>query len=161
MNDLAEFIHQAEADVQEYEALVVSADARIAAAQADAETAREKLSKAQVVLEWLRQRNQPEPAEPSTASQNGHSQTRMLFGKPAPEGPSKLSKCLDGLAGLGGTGSNKQISKRLLRDGVEIAPEHVRGLMKYASSKKPPLVTTEPGSGVWRLARVNGSGGAQ
>ena len=73
-----------------------------------------------------------------------------------PEGDSKLKKCLDALEDLGGTASNKQISGR-----VDMDPDHVRGLLKYASGKKPnPPVVTEPGSGVWRLTRaLNGAGG--
>ena len=87
----------------------------------------------------------------------------MLFGRPVPEGPSKLKQCVEALEDLGGIASNKQISNRLLRDGIEIDTDHVRGLLKYASGKKPhPPVVTEPGSGVWRLVRaMNGATGGE
>jgi hypothetical protein len=76
----------------------------------------------------------------------------MRFGRPVPEVP-KVDRCIDALQDLGGTATNKQISGRLLRDGIDIDPDHVRGLLKYASRKKPAPVTTEPGSGLWRLQR--------
>ena len=170
MNDLEQIIKQAEADVQEYEALVASAEARVVAAQTDAAAARGKLSEGRIVLDWLRRRGDSEPVtasppdktdQPDQADQSP-AKPATRFGKPVPEGPSKLAQCLDGLEGLGGAASNKQISNRLRRDGIIISPEHVRGLLKYASTKKPALVTTEHGSGVWRLVRSpNGAGGAQ
>jgi hypothetical protein len=172
MNDLDEIIRQAreadirqaEADIGEQEALVASADARVAVAQADAAAAREKLSEARIVLEWLRRRSTPQPvaASPTKQADQPESQPQMRFGKPVPEGPPKLEQCFGALEDLGGTASNKQISNRLLRDGIVIDPDHVRGLLKYASKKPHSLVTTEPGSGVWRLVRsLNGAGGAR
>jgi hypothetical protein len=162
MNDLAEIINQAEADIHEYEALVVSADARVAAAQADAVAAREKLSEARIVLDWLHRRSQSQPVTAPPASQNGHSQQPVMrFGRPVPE-VAKLDKCLEALEGLGGTATNKQISSRLLRDGFDLDPDHVRGLLKYASKKNPSPVTTETGSGLWRLVRAaNGTAGGE
>jgi hypothetical protein len=165
MNDLVEYINQAEADVREQEALVDSAQARVAVAQADAAAATEKLAEARIVLEWLRRRSQAQPAAAPPVNRADQPQTmpKVLFGKPVPEGPFKLKQCLDALDDLGGTASNKQISSRLLKDGIEIDANHVRGLLKYASGKKPhPPVTTEPGSGVWRLVRVmNGATGGE
>ena len=162
MNDLDEIIRQAEADISEQEALVTSADARVASAQADAAAAREKLDEARIVLDWLRRR-QPAAAVRASPAMRPEPVPQTRFGKPVPEGDSKVKQCLDALEGLGGIASNRQISNRLLRDGVEINAEHVRGLMKYASGKKPhPLVVTEPGSGVWRLVRaMNGVTGGE
>lgn len=165
MDDLTELIEQAEADVKEQEALVASADARVAAAQADAAAARENLKEALGVVAWLRRRSQPQPVVPSPAARTDQPQSKpaMLFGRPVPEGPSKLKQCVEALEDLGGIASNKQISNRLLRDGIEIDTDHVRGLLKYASGKKPhPPVVTEPGSGVWRLVRaMNGATGGE
>jgi hypothetical protein len=60
---------------------------------------------------------------------------------------------LDALGDLGGAASNKQISSR-----TGMTADHVRGLLKYATTKKEPVVVTEPGSGVWRLTRsLNGA----
>lgn len=164
MNDhLAELLKQAEADVQEREALVASAETRLAVAQADVASASAGLTEARIVLDWLRRRNGSQPAEAPPATQRDRPHPpHMRFGKPVPDGPSKLEQCLDALEDLGGAASNKQISNRLLRDGIVIKPEHVRGLMKYASDKTPPLVTTERGSGIWRLARsLNGAEGVR
>jgi len=161
MNDLTEMISQAEADVQERESLVATAEDRVAAAQADAASARDNLNEARIVLAWLRRRHDAQPVAASPAKQDGQSQSQpaMRFGKPVPEVP-KLDRCMQALEDLGGAATNKQISKRVLRDGYEIDPDHVRGLLKYASRKKPPPVTTEPGSGLWRLQRsLNGAGG--
>src|ERR1700690_2388676 len=147
MDDLDTLVRQAETDVQDQEALVASADARVAVAQADAEEARSGLSEARIVLEWLRRRGQPQPDAAPPPDRTDQPKPRLLFGRPMPEGDSKLKKCLDALEDLGGTASNKQISGR-----VDMDPDHVRGLLKYASGKKPnPPVVTEPGSGVWRL----------
>lgn len=169
MDDLDTLIRQAEADVAERESRVAAADARVTAAkatvtaaEADAAAEREDLGAARIVLEWLRRRKdgQPAAASPEDGAGQPEPQPQMRFGKPVPEGPPKLQQCLDALEELGGIASNKQISSRLLRDGIEINAEHVRGLMKYASSKKPSPVVTQPGSGVWRLVRsLNGAGG--
>lgn len=163
MNDLAGFIKQAEADVQEQEALLASAEERLAEAQADVTAASAKLAEVRIVLDWLCRRNGSQPMEAPTAEQPDRSQSeepQMRFGRPVPDGPSKLQQCLDALGDLGSGASNKQISQRLLRDGVVMDPNHVRGLLKYASTKPNPPVTTKPGSGVWRLVRSpNGAGG--
>lgn len=157
MNDLDGIVRQAEADIQELEGSLASAQARVAVAQADAAAVREKLEKAHIALEWWRERShvQPVAASPAKRADRPKSKPQMLFGKPIPEGDSKLKKCLDALEDLGGTASNKQISSR-----ADMNPDHVRGLLKYASGKHHPPVVTEPGSGVWRLTRsLNGAGG--
>lgn len=160
MNDLDEITRQAEADIQELKGLLASAEARVVVAQADAAAVREKLEKAHIALDWWRERShaQPVAASPAKRADQPKSQPRMLFGKPVPEGDSKLKNLLDALEDLGGTASNKQLGIR-----VGMKPDHVRGLLKYASGKKPhPPVVTEPGSGVWRLTRsLNGAGGAE
>lgn len=158
MDNLAEIIKQAEADMQAQETLLASAQARVAAAQADEAAARDKLERARIVLEWLSQRSQDQSAEPSPAKQPDQPKPKpqMRFGKPIPDGDTKLKKILEALEELGGTASNKLISSR-----VDMTPDHVRGLLKYASGKSDAPVTTEAGSGVWRLTRANGSGGAQ
>ena len=162
MDSLTEMITQAEADVREREALADTADSRVTAAQADAAAAHESLNEARIVLAWLLRRSEDRPGTASPPSQNGHSQAQpaMRFGKPVPE-KSKLDWCLEALEGLGGTASNKAISARVVRDGgPEIDPDHVRGLLKYASRKKPPPATTKSGSGLWVLQRSrNGAGG--
>lgn len=161
MNDLDEITRQAEADVEEYEALVVSADARVAAAQADAAAAGEKLSEARIVLEWLRRRRHAQPVAAPVGEHNGHapSEPLMRFGKPVPEEP-LTDKCQEILEALGGTATNRQITDRLIRDGLDVDLDKVRGTLKYLSRKKPPSVATEPGSGLWRLLRPeNGVGG--
>ncbi len=155
MNDLAEIIKQAEADVQEQEALAASADARAAAAQADAAAAREKLAEARIVLEWLRRRSHPQPvaAFPLKQADPSASQPLMRFGRPVPE-ETLTDLCQRALEGLGGTATNKQIRDRLNRDGHDVDLDKVRGTLKYLSRKKPaPPVTTERGSGLWRLQR--------
>jgi hypothetical protein len=159
MDDLADLIEQAKADVQEQESLAASADARVAAAQAESAAAREGLKEARSVLAWLLRRSQPQPVASPTANRDGQaeSQPQMRFGKPVPDGDTKLKKLLDALEDLGGAASNKQISSR-----TDMKPDHVRGLLKYAAGKEHPPVVTEPGSGVWRLTRsLNGAGGAQ
>jgi hypothetical protein len=161
MNDLAEIIGQAEADVREQETLVTSADARAAAAQADAAAAREKLTEARIVLEWLRRRGHAQPVAASLAKQADRAQSEpsMRFGRPVPEEP-LTDKIQETLEALGGTASNRQITDRLIRDGLDVDLDKVRGTLKYLSRKKPPPVTTEPGSGWWRLARaMNGATG--
>ena len=163
MNDLDVIVKQAVADIQELEGLLDSAEARVAVAQADAAAIREKLQRAHIALEWWRERNQAEPvaaspASPAKQADQPESNPQMRFGKPVPEGDTKLNTLLDALEDLGGRASNKQIGNR-----TGMKPDHVRGLLKYASRKKPdPPVVTEPGSGVWRLTRpLNRTGGAQ
>jgi hypothetical protein len=159
MNDLDEIIRQAEGDVEELEGLLASAEARVAVAQADAAAVREKLEKAHIALEWWHERSHAKPvaASPAKRADQPESRPQTLFGKPVPEGDSKLKKLLDALEDLGGTASNKQISSR-----VNMKPDLVRGLLKYASTKSHPPVVTEPGSGVWRLTySLNGAGGGQ
>lgn len=158
MDNLAEIIKQAEADVQEQETLLASAQARVAVAQADEAAARDKLEKAHIVLEWLTQRSQGQAeAPPEKQADEPKPKPQMRFGRPVPEGDSKLNKILEALIVLGGAASNKQISSH-----VDMSPDHVRGLLKYASGKSDPPVATEPGSGVWRLTRSpNGTVAAQ
>ena len=159
MNELDDIIKQAEADIQELVGLLASAEARVVVAQADAAAVRNKLEKAQIALEWWRERShaQPAAAPPAKRADQPKPQPRMLFGKPVPEGDSKLKNLFDALEDLGGTASNKQLG---IRTGMK--PDHVRGLLKYASSKAHPEVVTEPGSGVWRLTRsLNGTGGSR
>jgi hypothetical protein len=162
MDSLTEMISQAEADVREREALAATADNRVTAAQADAAAAHESLNEARIVLAWLLRHSEDRPVAASSPSQDGQPQAQpeMRFGKPVPEKP-KLDWCLEALEGLGGTARNKAISTRVVRDGgPEMDPDHVRGLLKYASRKKPPPVTTESGSGLWVLQRsLNGVGG--
>jgi hypothetical protein len=163
MNDLAEIIKQADADVEEQEALVASADARAAAAQADAAAAREKLAEARIVLEWLRRRGHAQPVAAPMGEHNGHAQSEppMRFGRPVPEEP-LTDKCQEVLEALGGTATNKQITDRLIRDGLDVDLDKVRGTLKYLSRKKMPPVTTEKGSGLWRLVRtMNGAAGGE
>jgi hypothetical protein len=157
MDHLAEITSQAEADVQDYQALVASAEARLAAAQADVGAAREKLSEAQIVREWLLRRGE-QPAGSSTAGQNGQSQPAMRFGRPVPDGPSKLDQIIDLLDEFGGALSNKEISNLLEKKGIKITPDQVRGLLKYETTKKSPLVITVPGSGVWRRTQHRAGG---
>jgi hypothetical protein len=159
MNHLDDIVRQAESDVEELTGFLASAEARVAVAQADAATVREKLEKAHIALEWWRERSHAKPvaASPAKRADQPGSQPQIRFGKPVPEGDSKLQKLLDALEALGGTASNRQISDR-----VEMKPDHVRGLLKYASTKAHPPVVTEPGSGVWRLTySLNGTGGGQ
>jgi hypothetical protein len=162
MDSLTEMITQAEADVREREALADTADSRVTAAQADAVAAHESLNEARIVLAWLLRRSEARPGTELPSGQNGHLQAQpaMRFGKPVPEKP-KLDWCLEALEGLGGTASNKAISARVARDGgPKIDPDHVRGLLKYASRKTPPPVTTKTGSGLWVLQRaLDGAGG--
>jgi len=158
-NNLTDLIEQARADVQEQEALVASADARLAAMQAETAAAREGLKEARSVLAWLLRRDQYQPVASPLADRDGQPEpsTQMRFGKPVPEGDTKLTKLLDALEALGGAASNKQLGSR-----VGMRPDHVRGLLRYAADKEHPPVVTEPGSGVWRLTRsLNGAGGAQ
>lgn len=158
MDNLAEIIKRAEADVREQETLLASAQARVAVAQADEAAARNRLEKAHIVLEWLSQRSHDQPeAPPAKQADQPKSTPKTRFGKPVPEGDSKLSQILEALEDLGGTANNRQLSNR-----VDMAPDHVRGLLKYASGKSNPPVVTEPGSGVWRLTRsLNGAGGVR
>jgi hypothetical protein len=158
VNELDGIVRQAESDIQDLEGLLASAEARVAVAQADAAAVREKLQRAYIALEWWRERGHTQPVAESPAKQadRPEPQPKLLFGKPMPE-DTKLKKLLDAIEDLGGTASNKQIGSR-----VGMKPDHVRGLLKYASGKNHPPVVTEPGSGVWRLTRsLNGAGGVQ
>jgi hypothetical protein len=159
MSDLDAIVRQARADVQELEDQLASAEARVAVAQADAAAIRAKVEKARNALEWWDERGRVRPAaaSPPMRDEQPGSKPRMLFGKPAPDGDTKLRSLLEALEEAGGTASNKQLGIR-----VGMKPDHVRGLLKYASAKSHPPVVTEPGSGVWRLTRsLNGAGGAQ
>jgi len=157
MDGLTALIEQAKADVQEQEALVASSDARVAAAQAENAAAREGLKESRSVLAWLLRQRQPVAPSPEDRDGRPESQPQMRFGRPVPEGDSKLKKLLDALEDLGGAASNKQLGSR-----TDMKQDHVRGLLKYASGKENPPVVTEPGSGLWRLTRsLNGAGGAQ
>jgi chromosome segregation ATPase len=159
MNELDDIVRQARADVQELEGLLDSAEARVAVAQADAAAIRARLEKAHTALEWWDERRkvQPVAASPMKQAEQPESQPQTRFGRPVPEGDTKLKKLLEALEDLGGRASNKQIGTR-----AGMKPDHVRGLLKYAASKEHPPVVTEPGSGVWRLTRsLNGAGGAR
>ncbi len=154
MNDLTDIIKQAEADVQAREAASTAADARAAAAQADAAAARESLKEARLVVEWLRRHTpaQPHAAPPGQQPERVQPQPATRFGKPVPE-KALTDRCQEALEEFGGTATNKQILARLIRDGVDVNLEQVRNTMAYLSRKKPPMVTTEKGSGLWRLLR--------
>ena len=153
MNDLTEIIEQAEADVQEREAASAAADARAAATQADAVAARENLREARLVLEWLRRHSPAQPDAAPSGQQPGLVQPKpMRFGKPVPD-KALTDRCQEAVEEFGGTATNKQILARLIRDGVDANLEQVRNTMAYLSRKKPPVVATEKGSGLWRLLR--------
>lgn len=148
MADVTDMLARAEADLREAEAASAAADARAAAAQAEATDKAQRAQEMRAVLDWLRART-AEPAAP--ARREGHD-GELRFGRPVPENPiTQLS--LDALEAMGGSGSNKQVRERLARDGHDFSQGQVRAALRYLSKKSDPPVTTQQGTGMWRLTR--------
>src|SRR6266568_449861 len=150
MANMTDIMKQAEADLKEAEAASGAAQSRAAAAQADADAARERVREMRAVWDWLQLHNQP-TAQPTQADRT-ETPPATRFGRPVPE-VAQTDLCLEVLASLGGTGTNKQIRARLARDGHDVTLDQVRGTLKYLSRKTPPPVETDAGSGLWRLRR--------
>jgi hypothetical protein len=94
------------------------------------------------------------PAEP--AGQAPATATR--FGHPVPP-VTNNELCLRVLTALGRPATTREIRERLARDGHEMSQMQVRSTLKYMARKPHFGVTTETGSGVWRLQNPPFRGG--
>lgn len=151
MAHMTDIMRQAEADLKEAEAASNAAQSRAIAAQADADAARERAREMRAVCDWLRVHNQPtETPTRAEPSERREASATTRFGRPVPE-VTQTDLCLQALADLGGTATNRQVRDRLARDGHEVNLDKVRATLKYLSRKTPPPVDTEVGSGLWRL----------
>jgi len=161
VNSMTDIMKQAEADVKAADSNRDAAVARATAAQADAVAAQKHAEEMHAVREWLR-RLHSEPTEPDVWVETARTVKRTetapatRFGKPVPE-VALTDLCRQALEDLGGTARNRQICDRLVRDGHDVNLDKVRSSLAYLSRKTPPVVATDPGSGIWRLLHVNTS----
>jgi hypothetical protein len=154
--DMTEIKAKAEADLKAAEARYEAAHSRSIAAQADEAAELENLNRMRAATDWVRGLDQPaEPQIPAPAelAQGPQTRPRTMFGKPVPE-VTVTELCLGALESFGRQASTKQIRERLKAEGHELTQTQVRGAMKYLLSKKPPMVETSKGTGVWRLSKA-------
>ncbi len=147
---------KAEADFQAAQEKYEASRSRALAAQAAEAAELENLAKMKAVLEWVEGQDRPAghcPAAVRHANGNGATAAKMLFGKPAPE-VAISDLCFEWLEKYGRSASTQQVRGGLAADGNEFTMTQVRGALKYLSSKKPPMVETTKGSGIWRLSKA-------
>ena len=155
---VSEILKRARAEAQEATAAREAAQARAAAAIADADAAVEREKSALAVQAWVEQQA-TKPVPPAEPVGEAPAPGAMRFGRPVPE-VTNTERCLHVLEALGRPASTTEIRERLARDGLELSQTQVRSTMKYMARKPAFGVTTETGSGVWRLNRsaLNGAG---
>jgi hypothetical protein len=154
--EVTELKAKAEADLRAAEGRYEVARSRALAAQADEEAEMANLTKMKAVWDWVQGQDQPEKSSPPATAQTTRqdlADTPTRFGRPIPE-VSTTELCFRALESFGRAVSAKQIRERLAADGHEFTQTQVRGALKYLSTKKPPLVETSIGSGVWRLTKA-------
>lgn len=149
--DITEMIAQAEADFERAEADLLAAQDQTRVAKEREEHARMRAREMQAVRDWLRtQQAVDEQATKATGSptQLNGSATPMRFGRPVPEVP-QTDLCLRVLRNFRRPASTKEVRDRLALEGHEVEVDKVRSSLRYLSTKKPPLVATNTGTGVW------------
>lgn len=145
---------KAEADLRDAQARFEAARSRAVAAAADEVEAQEHVKQMTAVRDWLRQQDQPpQPPAPAEQAEGPQTQARTRFGKPIPE-VALTERCFRALESFGRQASTTQIRDRLAAEGHEFTQIQVRGAMKYLAAKKPPMVETSKGTGVWRLSKA-------
>jgi hypothetical protein len=155
---VSEILKRARAEAQEATAAREAAQARAAAAVADADAAVEREKAALAVQSWVEQQATA-PAPPAEPTGEAPAPVATRFGRPVPE-VTNTDLTLQVLEDLGKPASTTEIRERLAQDGHELTQTQVRSTLKYLARKPAYGVTTEPGSGVWRIDRsaLNGAG---
>ena len=155
---VSEILKRARAEAQEATAAREAAQARAAAAVADADAAVEREKAALAVQAWVEQQATA-PAAPAEQAAQEPAPAATRFGRPVPE-VTNTDLTLQVLEDLGRPASTKEIRERLAKDGHELTQTQVRSTLKYLARKPAYGVTTESGSGVWRIDRsaLNGAG---
>jgi hypothetical protein len=158
---VSEILKRARAEAQEATAAREAAQARAATAIADADAAVEREKAALAVHAWVEQQAiaPAAPAEPAEPTGQAPASAATRFGRPVPE-VTNTDLTLRVLEDLGRPASTTEIRERLAGDGHELSQTQVRSTLKYLARKPAYGVTTEPGSGVWRINRsaLNGAG---
>lgn len=152
-----DILRQARTDLEAARADLAAAQEQVRAAREREQSAMTRTQEMQSVCDWLERHIQPAevPAEVTadTATEVVEA-TRPTagtrFGRPVPE-VTQTDLCLQVLRSLGRPATTKEIRDLLAKDGREITANNVRSTLKYLSRKKPPMVETQVGSGVWRL----------
>lgn len=119
-------------------------------AQEREEHARARAREMQAVRDWLQGQQQVVRRTVTASATATTTRPAMLFGKPAPE-VAQTDLCLQALRSISRAATTKEIRDRIAREGHELDTDKVRNALRYLSTKKPPLVTTKSGSGMWRL----------
>ena len=147
---------KAEADLRAAEAKYETAHSRALAAQADEAAERENLARMKAVFEWVQGQDQPGDLPPGAVRHPTGPDTpanRTRFGRPIPE-VAISDLCQQALESIGRSQSTRQLRDHLAADGHDFTVTQVRGALKYLSTKKPPVVLTTKGSGIWRLNKA-------
>ena len=151
--EMTEIRAKAEADLRAAEVRYEAAHSRAVAAQADEAAELENLNRMRAATDWVRGLDQPTvPPSPAAQAERPETQPQTRFGKPVPE-VALTELCVRALESFGRQASTTQLRERLSVEGHEFTQTQVRGAMKYLSLKKPPIVETSKGTGVWRLSR--------
>jgi hypothetical protein len=145
--DVAEMIKQAEADLDRAEADLATARDQLLVAQEREQHARMRAREMQAIRDWLQAQHVADARSATTSSAAEAGATR--FGKPIPE-ISQADLCLRVLRSLG-RATTKEIRDRLAFEGHQLDTDQIRSSLRYLANKKPPLIGTNPGSGVWWL----------
>jgi hypothetical protein len=149
-------LRQARADLEAARADLATAQEQVRAAREREQSAMIRTQEMQSVCDWLERHVQPEEVTTDTPT-NVVEATRppaaTRFGRPV-AAVSQADLCLQVLRSLGRSATTKEVRDLLARDGHENTIDNVRGTLKYLSKKKPPMVETQVGSGVWRLAEA-------
>ena len=148
---VSEILERARAQAKEATAARETAQARAAAAAADADAAVEHERAMLAVQSWVEQQATA-PTAPAEPTGQAPAPVATRFGKPVPE-VTNTELTLRTLEGFGRAASTREIRDRLAREGHEFTMMQVRSTLKYMARKPAWGVTTETGSGVWRLQR--------
>ena len=153
-----EMLKRAREQAKEATAAREAAQARATAAIADADDAVEHEKSMLAVQAWVEQQATA-PASPAGQAEQAPTPTAMRFGRPVAE-VTNTELTFRELEDIGRPASTREIRDRLARNGHEFTMMQVRSTLKYMARKPHFGVTTETGSGVWRLNRsaLNGAG---
>lgn len=151
---MTEIKAKAEADLKAAEARYEAAHSRSVAAQTDEAAELENLNRMRAATDWVRGLDQPaELLSSAEQVERRQAQPRTRFGKPIPE-VALTELCFRALQSFGRQASTTQLRERLAAEGHEVTQTQVRGAMKYLSQKKPQMVETSKGTGLWRLTKL-------
>jgi hypothetical protein len=138
MDNMAEMIQQADADLRQAEARDEQAEAELRRAEAARAVTQAEVARMRGVLEWLRQHSKPQgrTAMPAAAAS----------GRPAPT-MNQSELCLWELEKLGGSGGTTDIRLALEREGYTYEQKQVRSALKYLARKGK----IQGSGGIWHL----------